>query len=280
MLYESNKPIKPKLAYRQSVNQPKGLQWESTLDWLIDWFNPPSKKLPHGDDFRVGPKSDRTPRDNTVLYLPDQVAQIDPAYVRLILCSACCFRTIHYSVIGPFSWLVDWSVDCFPRRNIFSERFWTVWNRGGFNVLVGLKFGPFGQGGTVLKVGRKKRSDNKKLRLEEKQSDSLGSYPVPARPQIHHLPPHHPAAPDKPRSCSFDGRWRGECSTGNKKEGRRPKWPREVLILSAGTFWTEIPYLLLTSQHGHSTTKIREMDQFSPCNNRYLLPHHTHRRLP
>ena len=33
---------------------------------LIDWFNPPSEKLPHGDDFRVGPKSDWTPRDNTV----------------------------------------------------------------------------------------------------------------------------------------------------------------------------------------------------------------------
>ena len=32
---------------------------------LIDWFNPPSEKLPHGDDLRVGPKSDRTPRDNT-----------------------------------------------------------------------------------------------------------------------------------------------------------------------------------------------------------------------
>ena len=34
---------------------------------LIDWFNPPSEKLPHGDDFRVRPKGDRTPRDNTVL---------------------------------------------------------------------------------------------------------------------------------------------------------------------------------------------------------------------
>ena len=34
---------------------------------LIDWFNPWSEKLPHGDDFRVGPKSDRTPRDNTLL---------------------------------------------------------------------------------------------------------------------------------------------------------------------------------------------------------------------
>ena len=33
---------------------------------LIDWFNPSSEKLPYGDDFRVGPKSDRTPRDKTV----------------------------------------------------------------------------------------------------------------------------------------------------------------------------------------------------------------------
>ena len=32
---------------------------------MIDWFNPPSEKLPHGDDFRVGPKSNRTLRDNT-----------------------------------------------------------------------------------------------------------------------------------------------------------------------------------------------------------------------
>ena len=35
--------------------------------WLIDWLSPPSEKLPHKDDFRVGPKSDRTPRDNAVL---------------------------------------------------------------------------------------------------------------------------------------------------------------------------------------------------------------------
>ena len=35
---------------------------------LIDWFNPPSEILPHGDDFRMGPKSDRTPRDNTVTF--------------------------------------------------------------------------------------------------------------------------------------------------------------------------------------------------------------------
>ena len=64
MRYESNKPIKSKLPYRQSINQPK-VSNESLR--LIDWFNPPSEKLPHGDDFRVGPKSDRTPRDNTVI---------------------------------------------------------------------------------------------------------------------------------------------------------------------------------------------------------------------
>ena len=34
---------------------------------LIDWFNPLSEKLPHGDDFRVGPKSDRPLRANTLL---------------------------------------------------------------------------------------------------------------------------------------------------------------------------------------------------------------------
>ena len=33
--YESNKPIKSMLTYRQSINQLKGLQWKSTLDWLI-----------------------------------------------------------------------------------------------------------------------------------------------------------------------------------------------------------------------------------------------------
>ena len=48
----------------QSINRPKvynkGLR-------LIDWFNPPSEKLPRGDDFRVGPNSDRTLRDNTLL---------------------------------------------------------------------------------------------------------------------------------------------------------------------------------------------------------------------
>ena len=59
------------LTYRQSINQPKG--WKLPIwrwNWsgfvlmkvyngslcLIDWFNPPSGKLPHGDDFRVGPK--------------------------------------------------------------------------------------------------------------------------------------------------------------------------------------------------------------------------------
>ena len=41
--------------------------------WLIDWFNPPLEKLPHGDDFRVGPKSDRTPWDHTVHDLCDLV---------------------------------------------------------------------------------------------------------------------------------------------------------------------------------------------------------------
>ena len=33
--YESNKPIKSQLTYRQSINQLKGLQWKFTLDWLI-----------------------------------------------------------------------------------------------------------------------------------------------------------------------------------------------------------------------------------------------------
>ena len=60
--YKSNKPIKSKLTYRQSID------WKVYNDSvrLIDWFNPLSEKLPHGDDFRVGPKSDRAPRDNTV----------------------------------------------------------------------------------------------------------------------------------------------------------------------------------------------------------------------
>ena len=64
--YKSNKPIKSKLTYRQSINQPKGLQWNPRL---ISRFNAPSEKLPHGDDFRVGPKSDRTPRDKTVYFV-------------------------------------------------------------------------------------------------------------------------------------------------------------------------------------------------------------------
>ena len=54
--YESDKPIKSKLTYRQSINQSKG---PTTKD-------PPLEKLPHGDDFRVGRKNDRTPRDNIV----------------------------------------------------------------------------------------------------------------------------------------------------------------------------------------------------------------------
>ena len=57
MWYESNKPIKSKSTYRQSINQPKGLQWKSTLDWLIystvgkiaprGWFPGGSKKWPN-----------------------------------------------------------------------------------------------------------------------------------------------------------------------------------------------------------------------------------------
>ena len=39
--------------YRQSINQPKVYN-ESPR--LIDWFNPPPEKLPHGDDLRVGSK--------------------------------------------------------------------------------------------------------------------------------------------------------------------------------------------------------------------------------
>ena len=59
-----------------------------------------------------------------VLYLPDKVAQIGSAYVRLILCLACWFRTVHYSVIGPLqNPLTHW--------RIFSERFWTVWTGVG-----------------------------------------------------------------------------------------------------------------------------------------------------
>ena len=73
-----------------------------------------------------------------------------PRHVRLILCLAYWFRTVHYSMIGPFSWSVDRSVDCFPRRKVFSQRFWTAWNRGVFNILVGVKFGPLGQVDTVL----------------------------------------------------------------------------------------------------------------------------------
>ena len=57
---ESNKPIKSKFTHRQSINQSinqqKGLQWKSTLDWLIQsavgkiaprgWFPGGSKKRP------------------------------------------------------------------------------------------------------------------------------------------------------------------------------------------------------------------------------------------
>ena len=56
--------VKVNFIFNQSINQPKG--YNESLR-LIDWFNPLSEKLPHGDDFRVGRKSDRTPRDNTVI---------------------------------------------------------------------------------------------------------------------------------------------------------------------------------------------------------------------
>ena len=65
--HKSNKPIKSKLTFRQSINQSTERFTIKVYAWLIDWLNPPSEKLPHGDDFRVGPKSERTPRDNTVL---------------------------------------------------------------------------------------------------------------------------------------------------------------------------------------------------------------------
>ena len=52
--------VKVNLSFiNQSINQPKRSSTKG----------PPSEKLPHGDDFRVGPKSDRTPRDNTVFAL-------------------------------------------------------------------------------------------------------------------------------------------------------------------------------------------------------------------
>ena len=39
------------------------------IDWLIDWLIWSTVgKIAHGDDFRIGPKSDRTPRDSTVLH--------------------------------------------------------------------------------------------------------------------------------------------------------------------------------------------------------------------
>ena len=50
------------LIINQSINRKV---YDTSLR-LIDWFNPPLEKLPHGDDFRVGLKSDRTPWDNTV----------------------------------------------------------------------------------------------------------------------------------------------------------------------------------------------------------------------
>ena len=64
--YESNQPIKSKLTYRQSINQSINRKVYNGSLRLIDWLNPLSEKLPHGDDFRVGPKTNRTTQDNTV----------------------------------------------------------------------------------------------------------------------------------------------------------------------------------------------------------------------
>ena len=61
----TNQSSQSSLIINQSINQAKDFQWKSRLDWLIlihRW-----EKLPHGDGFRVGPKSDRTPQNNTVL---------------------------------------------------------------------------------------------------------------------------------------------------------------------------------------------------------------------
>ena len=41
-----------------SINQSINREVSNESLGLIDWFSPPSEKLPHGDDFRVGPKSD------------------------------------------------------------------------------------------------------------------------------------------------------------------------------------------------------------------------------
>ena len=51
-----------------SVNQT--INWEIYNESLrlIDWLNPPSEKLPHGDDFRVDLKREGTPRNKTVNY--------------------------------------------------------------------------------------------------------------------------------------------------------------------------------------------------------------------
>ena len=74
--YESNKPINSELIYRQSINQstarsyyevlpPSLWRFVVILDWLIDLIHR-RKNCPRGR-FPGGSKSDRTPRDNTVL---------------------------------------------------------------------------------------------------------------------------------------------------------------------------------------------------------------------
>ena len=48
---------------------------------LIDWFNPPSEKLPHGDDFRVGPKV--TEHRGTIQYvLPCEAEKLVSALIQ------------------------------------------------------------------------------------------------------------------------------------------------------------------------------------------------------
>ena len=72
---------------------------------MIDWLNSPSEKLPHGDDFRVGPKSDGAPRDNTVPFSQRK---------RSFHCGSC-HKLIHQQIFAQligkcwWSWLVYWS---------------------------------------------------------------------------------------------------------------------------------------------------------------------------
>ena len=68
---------------------------------LIDWFNPTSEKLSHGDNFRVGPKSDRTPRDKTVdvCTVSDWSTKTSSVLyffsVGIVMCFFICFSVFH-----------------------------------------------------------------------------------------------------------------------------------------------------------------------------------------